>query len=172
MAFYRIEPQEWACRPVHLLAEEKMLLLSSLGEKVNGMTVSWGGFGVMWGRPIMLFAVRPNRYTYRLLEEGAEVSLASLPSAYREALAYCGTHSGEGEDKLAAAGLHAVKFPGGVTGCAEAQLFLGGRLLYAQDLSEESFLAGELPQRWYKKEPYHRLYMAEVKAVYVQKEGE
>ena len=72
----------------------------------NPMTIGWAQFGVIWGRPVCTVFVRHSRHTHALLEK-SNVFIVSVPAAgtMREALAYCGSHSGRDGDKLAACGL-------------------------------------------------------------------
>lgn len=72
----------------------------------NPMTIGWAQFGVVWGRPVCTVFVRHSRHTHALLEKSGLFTV-SVPAAgtMREALAYCGSHSGRDGDKLAACGL-------------------------------------------------------------------
>ncbi len=106
MERHPIAPEDFACRPVQLLSERWMLLGSGDGpERWNAMTVSWGGFGVMWAMPIALVTVRPSRHTYSLLAACPDFTLMVLPEHLRPALDLCGHRSGRDGDKFADAGL-------------------------------------------------------------------
>ena len=89
----------------------------------NPMTIGWAQFGVIWGRPVCTVFVRHSRYTHALLEK-SNVFTVSVPAAgtMREALAYCGSHSGRDGDKLAACGLSLLEPRAGgaapLSGCA------------------------------------------------------
>ena len=37
--------------------------------KVNTMTVSWGGVGVLWNKNVVTIYIRPQRYTHEFLEK-------------------------------------------------------------------------------------------------------
>lgn len=131
-----LDPVDLHLAPVHLLSERWMVLAA--GQQpwphYNVMTVSWGGFGVMWGLPIVMVAVRPSRHTFRFLEQGEEFTLSAFPDRYRDVLEQCGAMSGRDGDKAAKAGLtpepaRQVKVPG----FAEAELVLECRKIYSQD---------------------------------------
>ena len=66
------------------------------------MTVGWGGFGVMWKKPMALVVVRPTRHTRGFMDEYPDFTLCGFGSGQREALEYCGNHSGREVDKWAA----------------------------------------------------------------------
>ncbi len=69
------------------------------------MTVSWGGVGVLWGKNVAFIFVRDSRYTKEFIDANEFFSITFLSGQYRDALNYCGSHSGRDEDKFAAAGL-------------------------------------------------------------------
>lgn len=156
----------------HAIGDEWMLISAAdpEGGAPNTMTASWGALGVLWGRPVCICFIRPQRYTFGLVEKNQRLSFAFLPSAYRKALAYCGAHSGRDSDKFAAAGLTPaftapsedglapVPFP------AEAETVLIGRKLYEDDLKEDCFLDPALLQN-YKAKDYHRVFVCEIQEV-------
>ncbi len=80
-----INPENFLARPFHLLDKEWALLVAGK-DKANPMTVSWGGFGTLWNKPVVTVYVRPTRFTFCLLETEPEFTLNFLPSALRGAL--------------------------------------------------------------------------------------
>ena len=132
--------------------------------RVNAMTASWGSLGVLWGKNICVCFVRPQRYTYELLEAESRCSIAFLSEQYREALRLCGAKSGRDTDKLCEAGLSSVEMDG-VPVIAEADTVLICRKLYVDDLKKEKFLDPSLLST-YAAEDYHRCYILEIEKVY------
>ena len=61
--------------------------------RVNAMTASWGALGVLWNRPVCICFVRPERHTFKLLEENKTLSIAFLDKSRRDAYAVCGKES-------------------------------------------------------------------------------
>ena len=124
----------------------------------NTMTASWGTVGVLWNKPVLTCFIRPQRFSY--------------PLACREALQYCGAHSGRDGDKFAAAGLtpaftsddDPVPYP------AEASLVVVGRKLYEDDLREGNFLDPAL-FRNYPHKDFHRFFICEIEQVLAKREG-
>ena len=168
MAFREISPWEWQTAPMRLIGQERMLLLASAGGAVNGMTVAWGCFGVMWGEPCISFAVRPSRFSYHLTEAGDTVSLCALGAEKSAALAYFGTHSGREGDKFAAMGLSPITMPCGGVGVVEAELVITARKKYAHTIQEGDICDPALISRWYGREGFHKLYVAAVQGIYVK----
>ena len=163
--FREISPQELE-NAMQKIGKEWMLITANdeKNGRVNAMTASWGSLGVLWGKNICVCFVRPQRYTYELLEKNDRCSIAFLSEEYRDALRLCGTQSGRDTDKLAAAGLTALDGDG-VPVIAEADTLLICRKLYVDDLNKESFLDPALLSH-YAAGDYHRMYIFEIEHVY------
>lgn len=71
-------------------------------EQVNVMTIGWGTFGVMWGKPVLVIGVRPSRYTYQFLDMGASFTVSiPLSQKLKKQLGLVGSTSGRTVDKIA-----------------------------------------------------------------------
>ena len=163
----QIAPDELG-NAMKMIGKDWMLIVARDEEKgkVNGMTASWGFFGVMWNKPVVVCAIRPQRYTYGLAEREDRLSLAFFSEDHREALRLCGTQSGRDMDKLAKAGL-STEMLDGVPVVCEADTVLLCRKLYAGDLNREGFLDPSLLDN-YKQEDYHRMYVCEIEKAYTK----
>ena len=58
-AFKEITPKEITNNPFELIGDDWALVTSGSKDKFNTMTVSWGGVGVMWGKPVAFTFIRP-----------------------------------------------------------------------------------------------------------------
>ena len=154
-----------AIRPFHILDKEWALLVAGR-EKPNPMTVSWGGFGTLWNRPVTTVFVRPTRYTFGLLNREPEFTLNFLPESMRPALDLCGSRSGRDGDKWAAGGI--TPEPSGVVKVPRvrgARLVLECRVLATLDLDPRRFLDPSIEDLYAAKD-YHRVYLGQVLAVW------
>jgi flavin reductase (DIM6/NTAB) family NADH-FMN oxidoreductase RutF len=152
-------------RPFHLLDREWALLVAGR-DKPNPMTVSWGGFGTLWNRPVATVYVRPTRFTYGLLDAHAEFTLCFLPAGMKAALDLCGSRSGRDTDKWVAAGLQAEPSATvAVPRVAGASLVLEARILATFDLDPRRFLDPAI-EKLYPAKDYHRAYVGEVTAAW------
>ncbi len=133
-------------------------------DRVNAMTASWGGMGVLWNRSVLFAFVRPQRHTFGLLNAADSCSACFLQDGNRPALQICGTKSGRDTDKMAESGLTPVEL-GGVWGFAEAKTVLKLRKLFVSDMTREQFIDPALLKN-YPTEDYHRVYVYEIEAVY------
>lgn len=150
------------------IGEDWMLITAADSKGVtNTMTASWGCAGILWNKPVAVCFIRPQRYTYGIVEDGDTLTLSFFPKGeYREALRFCGTKSGREVDKFAATGLTVERTPDGTPYPAEANLVLVCRKLYADDLKEGCFLDPEMLKH-YAARDYHRFYICEITEVLV-----
>ena len=152
----------------HELWHHQWLLLTSgdfAAGSYNAMTVGWGSFGTMWGRPFAQVLVRPQRYTFEFIERYDTFSLCAFPPEYHEALSLLGTKSGRDLDKLALSGL-TVEAANCVAApvYTQADLAIECRKVYWQDLDPAHFL-DPTTHRHYPQQDYHRIYFGEILAI-------
>lgn len=158
-----IQPESLTDNPFHLIGREWMLVTAKAGGRVNTMTASWGGVGVMWGKPVAFIVIRPQRYTKSFIDasETQTLSLSFFSEEYRDALKYCGSVSGKQEDKIANCNLTLEEFDGAPV-FGEARMNLICKKKYAQPMEEAFVLDSSIPDAWYKDGDYHTLYIAEI----------
>lgn len=144
------------------------LVCAGTPECHNAMTVSWGGLGTLWSKPVATVYVKPVRYTYQFMEKNEYFTVSFYPEEWRRALSVMGTTSGRDGDKDAAAGLTPVA-AGESTTYAQAEVTLLCRKIYRQDL-ELSQIPADVVKTYYETEAPHRMYIGEV--VDVIKPGE
>ncbi len=157
--------EEFAPEVCRLWSEDWLLLTTGdfRTGRYNTMTVGWGMFGVMWGRPAALVVVRPQRFSAPLLADGDSFTLTALGPEYREALKYCGSHSGREGDKFAACGLtpmEAQKVAAPVI--AEAELSIECRVLYADAFRAKNFRAKKIIAETYRDGDFHQTFCGEI----------
>ena len=79
------------------------------GEKPNIITVAWTGT-VCTNPPMVYISVRPQRYSYDILDETGEFVINLTTKELARATDYCGVRSGRDIDKFKAA--HLTPIPG------------------------------------------------------------
>ena len=126
----------------------------------NTMTISWGGLGTLWGKPVATVYVKPVRYTHEFLDRYDKFTVSFFPEAYKKALALLGSRSGRDGDKVAAAGLTPAYLDGAVT-FREAERTLVCRKIYRQDLDLAAVPAEEAAA-YYAAEAPHTMYIGQV----------
>lgn len=167
MSFREILPEELAINPFTTIGKEWMLITAGNVDKVNTMTVSWGGVGVFWGKNVVTTYVRPQRYTKEFIDQNDTFSLSVYGNDYKKILGYLGKVSGRDEDKIKESGL-TVEFDGETPYFEEAKLVFICKKLCEGDISPENFDAKENDEKWYPNKDYHRMYISEIKKILVR----
>ena len=60
------------------------LLTAGDKDKFNTMTVSWGGLGTIWGKPVATVYVRKSRYTHDFMEDNDYFTVSFYPEECRK----------------------------------------------------------------------------------------
>lgn len=137
----------------------------------NGMTVSWGGIGVIWGKNVAYLFVRESRYTYEFIEKSDSVTLSFLSDDYKDAKALFGSKSGRDLNKFEATGLHpCLDVDMSCYYVAEAEYCFKMKKLYSVDLPYES-LDQDILDRYYPNGDMHRMYVCEIKQYLVKEDN-
>lgn len=150
--------------PFQMIGKDWMLVTTSKGDKVNTMTASWGGFGVLWGRDVVYIVIRESRYTKELLDETDTFSLTFFEEPPRAAMRYLGAISGRKEDKIATAKLE-VDREGDTAYIGDGNLVFICRKLSATPITEDTILDKSMIEKWYADGDYHTLYVGEITKV-------
>ena len=157
--FKEISPYEIE-NALKLIGKDWMLITVPDKDGANGMTASWGCLGVLWNKPVAVCFIRPQRYTYELVENTDKLSIAFFNEEYRDALRLCGTKSGRDCDKLKLAGLTTADCDV-IPVINEAKLVLTCRKLYVGRIEESGFVDVSLLEN-YKAHDYHSMYVLEI----------
>ena len=167
--FKKIDPKQWKGNVFSLIGDQWLLITAGTAEDCNTMTASWGGVGIMWGKPVAYIFIRPQRYTKEFVDAADTLSLSVLDEEYRKTLSYLGTVSGRDEDKIAKSGLTVVH-EGQTPYFAEAHTALICRKLFAQPYDPACFIDKSCEEKWYPQKDYHTMYIVEIEDVLVKQE--
>ncbi len=165
--FIKTDPKALDFNPFRAIGDQWMLITAANDGKVNTMTASWGGAGVLWNKNVVTCYVRPQRYTRQFTDASEYFSVSFLPEQYRRQLVYCGRVSGRDEDKIAGSGLT-------LCGDYEAPFFeeadtaLICRKIYVGELKPEGIQYPEMDKANYPEKDYHIVYIGEITAALVR----
>ncbi len=151
--------------PFQMIGREWMLVTAGNEDKLNTMTASWGGLGVMYGKNVAFVVIRLQRYTREFIDREDTFSLSFLGKAYRKTLNYLGTVSGRNEDKIKNSGL-TVAYYEKTPYFEEADMVLCCRKLYRQPMDYECLLTDRIKNTWYPEKDMHILYIAEITSAF------
>jgi flavin reductase (DIM6/NTAB) family NADH-FMN oxidoreductase RutF len=145
-----------------LLDNDWMLITAGDLKDYNTMTASWGTFGILWNKPIAFCFIRPQRYTIEFVTKAEMFTLSFFEEKYRDALNFCGSHSGRQTDKTLQTGLTSVVNENGSIYFSEARLVLECRKLYSDSLKSENFFKDTLIKDIYPKGDFHHFFIGEI----------
>lgn len=168
MAFEKINIQDLQMNPFTAIGQQWMLITAGDKKKVNTMTASWGGMGVLWGDNVVTTYIRPQRYTKEFVDQQDCFSLSFFDNKYKKELSVLGSVSGRDQDKIQDVGFH-VTYLENVPTFEEAKLVFIVEKVYEDDIKPELLKKQDIDEKWYPDQDYHTMYIAKIKAVYVQK---
>ena len=145
---------------ISMINDDWALLSAGNKDDFNCMTVSWGGIGELWNKNVGFVFVRPQRYTFKYMEENDYFSLSFFNGGYKKELGLCGTLSGRDSDKMALTGLTPVSFGDTVT-YSEASISILFKKIAYQDIDPEGFLDKSIFSN-YDANDFHRVYVGEI----------
>ncbi|WP_434800314.1 flavin reductase family protein [Acetoanaerobium noterae] len=105
MNYKEINPIDLNESTFRLIGHDWMLVTAAHNSRVNTMTASWGGFGVLFNKNVAYIFVRPQRFTKEFVDGSDRFSLTFFDKSFKKELSYLGTASGKDEDKISKAGL-------------------------------------------------------------------
>lgn len=160
--FQTMKAEELDVSPFRMIGKEWMLISAEKDGKVNSMTASWGGMGVMWNKNVVFAVVRKSRYTKEFIDATDSFSITFYDrKKYGKMLNYMGTVSGRDENKTEKSGL-TVNHYKGIPYYNEASLVLVCKKLCCQPIRPENFIMNEIDEKWYPDKDYHDLYIGEI----------
>ena len=168
MAFKEISVSELSNNVFDMIGKDWMLVTAAKSETdVNAMTASWGGLGIMWGKPVAFVFIRPQRYTKEYMDISENVTLSFYGEEYRSMLSDMGSKSGREEDKIKHENL-TVQFDGNAPYFEEAGLVLKGKKLYCQEMGAEYTKVEAITEKFYPAGDWHTMYIYEIEKVLVR----
>lgn len=166
MAHKEISIKELNVNPVTMFSDGWAILTAGSENDCNGMTVSWGAIGEIWGKAAMFVFVRPQRYTHDFCEKSDYFTVSCFGGKEREALSFFGSKSGRDYDKFSETGLTA-KADGDYVYCDEAELVFLCKKSAKTILQPENFFDSAIND-CYKANDYHDIYVGEIVKVLVK----
>jgi len=136
------------------------LLTAGNKESFNMMTISWGGLGTLWNKPVATVYVRTSRYTHEFMDREDYFTISFYPEEYKKVLGVLGSKSGKEMDKMNDSTLTAKTLDKSMT-FEEAEVTLVCRKLFKQELLVENIPEG-IVKAAYEGQAPHDMYIGEV----------
>ena len=164
--FQKIDPKELKFNVFSAIDDQWMLITAGTVEHCNTMTASWGGLGILWGKPMAIAYIRPQRYTKQFVDESEYFTLTFFSENWRKQLALCGTKSGRDMDKVKECGFTVAAAEGGAPYFEEAELVLVCRKQMMMPM-DPAAIPNEVKEKHYDGD-YHDIYWGEIVEVLVK----
>ena len=141
--------------------DKKWALVTAGNEdSFNTMTISWGGMGTIWNKPVATVYVRTSRYTHEFIDDNDYFTVSFFPEEYKKILGVLGSKSGREMDKMHASGLTPVQLENGIT-FKEAETTFICRKLCKQPIELHN-MPEDVVNSFYKADTRHDMYIGEV----------
>lgn len=163
MSFKEVNIKDLDINPFKLIGDNWTLISAGDNNKVNTMTASWGGMGVLWRENVVTVYIRPQRYTKEFVDNNNCFSL-SFFDGYKKELGYLGRVSGRDYDKISDVNFN-VTYLDGVPTFKEANLVFVVEKMYAEDIKPSSFIDSNIKSHYPNKD-YHTMYIGKILKVY------
>ena len=161
----RIDYTQLELNPFSMIGSESFLLTAGTMNDWNTMTAGWGGLGYIWEEPAAFVFVRESRFTYSFIDRHDRFTLSFFPSEMKDALAFCGTHSGRDTNKAKEAGLTPISLDGAVS-FAEANLVFSCRKASKTVIDESSMIDSSI-LKLYPQRDWHSMFIGFIDGVYI-----
>lgn len=152
---------DWAC------------ITSIEDSMTNSMTASFGGWGILFGKPVVWCFLRANRYTLELIRESKQFTVSYFDDQYKDQLLLFGSKSGRNSNKMKETRLTFVKSPDGNVSYKEARLILECKLINITTVHPEDFYTEEAKQfiqsGYHDARDYHKFVFGEIIHVWIRK---
>lgn len=151
---------------------DRGLLLVSIGRdgKPNVMTIGWGLLGILWRMPVFMVAVRPSRYTHKLLEEIGDFTVNIPREDMDKVLDFCGSVSGRDHDKFKELGLKTAPGKRGKAPIISDCIIHYECRVIGKTEVEPSKLSKVVLSSCYLAGDYHALYFGGILSTYADKD--
>ena len=146
---------------IFTLFDKKWALVTAGGQdSFNTMTISWGGMGTIWNKPVATVYVRTSRFTHEFIDNNDYFTISFFPEEYKGILGVLGSKSGREMDKMHASGLTPVQVENGIT-FKEAETTFVCRKLCKQPIELRN-MPEDVVNSFYKADKPHDMYIGEV----------
>ena len=151
-----------------------MPAILSAGNKnlYNSMAIEWGSLGVAFKKPIFTVYVKPDRYTYQVMEKSDIFTINFIDKKLFKKFAVYGTKSGKDINKEEEAGTHIKFMEKGITFDEAVEVFVCKKM--AKSVIDENTMDPYIKELYrnnvkvYKTETPHVLYIGEIIGHYVR----
>ena len=156
-----------------LVGEDFGILTAGTPETVNAMVTSWGGWGIVFGKPGMFHFLRSNRYTLEKMREEQRYTVSFFDERFKEDIMLFGMKSGRDSEKMKETKLTAVRTPEDCPAWKEAKLIVECRLAEVTTVAPDDFYDAEnrkfVEDAYAETNDWHKLVLSQITHVWRHK---
>jgi flavin reductase (DIM6/NTAB) family NADH-FMN oxidoreductase RutF len=138
-------------------------MTTKVNDKVNTMTIAWGGINIVWNKKVFVAYVRYSRNTYDMLSETDEFTISiPLNNELNKELGYCGTKSGKDTNKIKDCKLNTI--PGRKIKTpiiSDCDMHYECKVIYKQ-AEEPNNIPKEIIKKYYPNNNFHVIFYGEI----------
>jgi flavin reductase (DIM6/NTAB) family NADH-FMN oxidoreductase RutF len=139
----------------------------------NSMVASWGGWGILFDKPVTWCFLRSNRYTLELMRNEQTYAMVYFDDEYKNDIMLFGTKSGKDTDKMKESKLTPVQTPDGNVVYKEAKLIIECKLFEVTTVSPNDFQTEDarkfVVDAHAETNDYHKIVFGEITNVWARK---
>jgi len=171
--FKPIEPKEMTESVFTLVGEDFSVLTAGTPVHYNSMVASWGGWGILFNKPVVFSMLRANRYTLELMRQEKSYTMSFFDAEFKDDIIQFGLSSGRNSDeKMKNTKLTAVQTPAGNMVFKEAKLIVECKLIQVTTVSPDDFLVEEnkkfVVDAHAEANDYHKMVYGEITSVWIR----
>lgn len=156
-----------------LVGEDFGILTAGAPGSENAMVTSWGGWGIVFGKPGMFHFLRSNRYTLEKMREESCYTVSFFDEEFKNDIMPFGMKSGRDTDKMKETALTVVRTPDGNPAWKEAALIVECRLAEVTTVAPDDFYDPEdrkfVEDAHAETGEYHKLVLSRISHVWRRK---
>lgn len=156
-----------------LIGEDYGILTAGTPQKFNSMVTSWGGWGIIFGKPGIFHFLRSNRYTLELMREQKTYTVSFFDSEFKADIMPFGMKSGRDSDKMKETRLTSVLTPDGNPTYKEAKIILECRLAEITSVAPTDFYNEEdrkfVNDAYKETGDWHKIVLSHITKAWIKK---
>jgi flavin reductase (DIM6/NTAB) family NADH-FMN oxidoreductase RutF len=171
--FQPIAPTAMTDNVFKLVGQDFTVITAGTEINYNSMTASWGGWGVLFGKPTTWCILRANRYTLEFIRKRNLYTMCYFDEQYKDQVMLFGSASGRDSDKMKNHTLTPVETPEGSIAYKEARLIIECELTEITTVSPDDFYTADarsfITDAYEEVQDYHKLVFGKIANVWVRK---
>ena len=150
--------------------EKGAFMTTKVHDKVNTMTIAWGGINFVWHEKVFVAYVRYTRNTFEMLNNTDEFTISiPLSNQLKKELAFCGTKSGRDVDKIEECNFTLIEGRTINTPIiSECEMHYECKVIYKQAM-EPGNIKADILKRYYANSNFHVIFYGEIVDSYIIK---